>query len=435
MKTKRISFIFLLYLMPNFLFAQLNYSDAVQAALNQTTNGPELEKALQYFYKKGNDIEIKSINFLIENMPIHSSSNYYWADENSHKIEYNELSYRTFKEAIQAFEVLKKKFGRLHPVAFTYKDIDSITSDLLIENILLALKRNGENAKNMRDEEEFLEYVLPYRASIEPLQNWRKTYSEKFSKLINAQDPLDSQILSIGKNIKGWFTNSYKIENRGEPLPRLGALQLLTRQKGACEDIAGLAAFIARSQGYAAAVDFVPAWATASGVHFLNYINISPKVKHHYDAADGYLLDTLAREPAKVLRTTYSIQHKTIAYQLHNDTSLIPDNFMRLENYKDVTEEYWQTSDVTTHLFKPRSIVPQVAYLNVWNSAKWKPVWFAMLQNTGGAIFSNMCKGVVYLPSYYINGKMIPASWPIINGYNYVKILRPDTLNKTHYSY
>ena len=144
----------------------------------------------------------------------------------------------------------------------------------------------------------------------------------------------------------------------------------------------------------------------------------------------GRSLDTLSREPAKVLRTTYSIQPETIAYQLNNDTSLIPDDFMRLQNYKDVTHEYWQTSNVETRLFKPKTVIPKAVYISVWNFSRWRPVWFAKVKSMGTATFTNMCKGVVYLPMYYYRQKMIPAGWPVINAYNYTKVLQPDTLNK-----
>jgi hypothetical protein len=388
------------------------------------------EKALQYFYKTKDSIKIQSINFLIANMPVHNSKNYYWADGNGNRIPYNEMSYPDFKQSVAAFEEIKKQYTGVHPIPYSYRDIDSMKANMLIENIefaISAVKQNNKTNKNIFNDD-FFEYILPYRTSIEPLQNWRKIYNEKFIELIRKTELADTQMLRIGQNIKNWFTNTYKIENRGEPLPRLGALQLLHRAKGACEDIAGLAAFMVRSQGYAATVDFVPAWATASGVHFLNYINISPLTKHHYDAADGYILDTLAREPSKVLRVTYSIQPQTVASLLKNDTAQIPDNFMRLQNYKDVTDEYWQTADVSTTLFKNSNA--KVAYVGVWNLATWRPVWYSLVDNNAQAVFSSMCKGAVYLPMYYLNNKLTAAAWPVINGYDGQKTLQPDLVNK-----
>jgi len=412
------------------VLAQSKYPIEVENALKQTTNRPELEKALNHFYNTNDKMMISSINFLIANMPIHLSYNYYWVDEKQTRIPFDESKFASFKDAVTALENIKRKYGKIFPVPFSYRDIDSIKASSLIENVELACKSYNSNNNLGTSEKNFLEYILPYRTTIEPIENWRKVYTAKFAGLINNKTPLDSQVSSIGKNIRSWFTNTYKIETRNEPLPRLGALQLINRKKGACEDIANLAVFMARSQGYEATVDFVPAWATASGVHFLNYLKISPKVKPHYDAADGYVLDTLAREPGKVFRTTYSVQYETVAYQLHGDTSQIPNNFMRQQNYKDVTDEYWQTSNVNVSLFKS-PFKQTVAYISVWNYARWVPVWFGNIQSDSRTTFSRMGKGAVYLPLYYKNGKMIPAGWPVINGYYSTQVLQPDLFN-TH---
>ena len=86
------------------------YPPRVKAALEQTsTNRNELKKALNYFYKTGDALEIRSINFLVENMPIHRTMGYYWADEKGRRIAYNELDYPTFNDAVDAFEKLKIK--------------------------------------------------------------------------------------------------------------------------------------------------------------------------------------------------------------------------------------------------------------------------------------------------------------------------------------
>jgi hypothetical protein len=404
------------------------YPEPVQEALLQTkTNRAELTRALDFFYQEGDSQKIRSIEFLVENMPIHFSASYYWADSAGQRIAYNELDYPTFKDAKIAFDHLRAAKGKLHPVTYTYRDIDSIKADLLIADVNLSVDKLRAN--NGQFNEKFLDFILPYRTSIEPLQNWRLAYDKKFEGVIDTKQRSDTAALRIGQNIRTWFTNTYKIESRDEPLPRLGALQLLSRQAGACEDIAGLAAFMTRSQGYASAVDIVPAWATASGLHFLNYVDISPGARHHYDAADGYIVDTLSREPAKVVRTTYSIQKNSLAAIL-KDTSLIPDNFMRFQNFQDVTREYWQTSNIYSRLFRVVNFSPKAAFVSVWNYGKWKPVWYADRIKNDSARFVDMCKGAVYLPMFYYHRNMIPAGWPIVNGYSYTKVLQPDTMRR-----
>ncbi len=416
-------------------FSQMVYPEKVQTALNHTkSNRSELEKALNYFYKTGDSVKINSINFLIANMPIHFSQNYFWADSNNVRIPFKESDYDSFEKIVEAIEKLKIKYNKIHPVPYAYKDIDSIKAEMLISNVELAItsvkeKADAFNIKPLYDNE-FYEYILPYRTSIEPLEDWRKTYKNKFANLINLKSSPDSQMLSISQKINNWFINTYKIENRGEPLPRLGGMQLIRRKRGACEDIAGLSVFMARSQGYVASVDFVPAWATASGVHFLNYLRIPNNPKKHFDVSDNAVIDTFQREPAKVLRTTFSIQNNTVANLLKSDTSLIPMGYLRTENYVDVTNEYWQTSNLTTELFPTKNADIKVTFLCAWNYLTWRPIWYSMKNDNKKATFTNMSKGVIYIPMYYKDQKMIPAGWPAVHDFDTSYLLRPDTVHK-----
>src|SRR6476469_3602494 len=85
-------------------------------------NRAELEKAISYFKKTGDPLKLKAIYFLIANMDIHQSENYYWADAADKKVAYNEFAYSSFEKAVQAFEVLKSRTPGIHPVRFSEKD-------------------------------------------------------------------------------------------------------------------------------------------------------------------------------------------------------------------------------------------------------------------------------------------------------------------------
>jgi hypothetical protein len=198
--------------------------------------------------------------------------------------------------------------------------------------------------------------------------------------------------------------------------------------------VADLGVFTLRSIGIPATIDYVPAWATSSGNHTLNAA-FSPGGKPlHYDLL--YSSDSVydfIREPAKVIRTVYSKQQNTLPY--FEDINNIPPGFMRLTNYKDVTAEYWPVADVECKLFpkKTASNTPLVgrgiAYAATLSYAKWEPSWWGKVSGSS-VVFSNMCKGAVFLPMYYINNKLVPAGYPVASGYKYSKTLIPDTVNK-----
>jgi hypothetical protein len=420
--------VLLIVLSIGFTYVRGQYPADVKAALAQTkTNQTQLTRALNYFYNTGDSLKIKSVNFLVANMPIHSSQSYYWADSTGQRIAFNELDYSTYTDAINAFEQLKLQYGNLHPVAYAYRDIDSITADMLIENVELAIQKAKEAGSRLNAaDSDFFEYILPYRVSVEPLQNWRSKYAGRFMHVIDPTQPVDTQLLRLGEDIKKWFINTYDIQSRKEPLPRLGALQLLNRKKGACEDVAGLAAFMLRSQGMVGACDMVTWWATSSGKHFCNGTYNAKGEPIRFDAATSTVrLQQFAREPAKVIRTTYSNRKETIGNLLPQEQ--IPQGFMRTKNYIDVTHLYWPVDAFTVTPFVTAADA-SVLYACVFNNGHWQATWWAKNAREH-TTFNNMSKGVVYLPVTYSEHKITAAGWPVALGYNNRAILQTDIIH------
>lgn len=398
----------------------------VAAALAQTkTNKEELEKVIQHFRNSPDSLKLEAAYFLIANMDIHRSQSYYWADSVGNKIPFNELSYPDFSSAIQAFDNTKKNYQGIHPVSYSFRDIDSVKADYLISNIEEAfLLWKKPLAKNISFEN-FCEYLLPYRVSIEPLQDWRNTYEQRFKNDCLTPNT-DSSLVHIKKDITRWFTCTYNLEKRTDPIPRLGALQLLLRKKGPCEDVADLVTYSLRSQGIPSSIDYVPAWATSSGNHTLNVAFGSAGEKIHYDVLTSDSIKDFIREPAKVLRSTYSRQKNTLAnFEIAKN---IPEGFLRQSNYIDVTSEYWQTRNVICKVSNSED--KPIAYSAVFNHGHWQPAWWGFVRNDS-VLFTNMCQGAVILPMYYINGKLLPAGYPVASGYDATTTLIPDTLNRT----
>ena len=406
------------------------YPMEVESILKQSgKNRAELEKAILHFGTTKDTLKLKAVYFLIANMNIHSSANYYWADSLNKPLPFNELSYPTFEASLKVFEEVKKKTPGIHPVPVKYWDIDSIKGDFLIDNVERAFEAWKKPWAKSIPFDMFCEYILPYRISIEPLQNWRSSYMRQFE---STYDSISQKIYSdwspfLKRDLQHWFTNTYGIEGRKEPLPRLGAMQLLFRKKGPCEDIADLEIFILRSQGFPATIDYVPYWATSSGKHWLNVSFDQDFKPHPFDAASPNTDDSkLEREPAKVLRTTFSAQKGTVTDYSPADS--IPEGFMRHQNYLDVTSEYWQVKDVKCALF-PSKNRQKVVFACVFNYLDWRPAWWGLVKNDS-VNFTNMCKGAVYLPMDYRKGKLKAVGYPIVSGYTSSLVLKPDIMNK-----
>ena len=393
-------------------------------------NQKELQKAIDYFIGQKEPVKLQAVFFLIANMDIHFSINYIWVDGKGQKVPYDEMAFSTYTQALSAFNDVKKTTAGIHPQPVIYRDIDTIKSTLLIENVEEAFKKWKSPYARKLKFEEFCEYILPYRITIEPLQQWRAAYAKRFSYFspyVNKL-PLLSTLNKIGADYNKWFTNTYGKEVKKEPLPRLGAMQLLSRAKGDCENISDLETFMLRSQGIPVSSDFVPFWATSSGGHFFNAVyNQDGKtflfdpmriISKDYEEVQKIKLD---REPGKVIRITYAKQPQVLIAKL--SIHQIPDGFMRYANYKDVTNEYWEAKDIDVPLTKTGEST--VAFANVFNYGKWQPVWWGGIEQKS-VKFTQMSKGAVYLPTTYKNGVNKPAGYPIAVDYKSEIILKPD---------
>jgi hypothetical protein len=85
---------------------------------------------------------------------------------------------------------------------------------------------------------------------------------------------------------------------------------------------------------------------------------------------------------------------------------------------------------MTSRLFRLKADrMPNVAYAAVFNGGKWKITWWGKIKGDS-ATFHSMPQGAVFLPLFYIKGKLIPAGWPTVVGSERQITCSPDTLHK-----
>lgn len=407
-------------------FSQNLWENEIESQLKKAgKNRFELEKTLLYF--STDSLKLRATKFLIQNMDIHYSIDYFWADTLNNRIPFNELDYPDYITSKIALEEIRAKYKKITPLRTKYNDLNNIKADILIENIELAFEAWDHPFAKHLSFEDFCEFILPYRVSVEPLNNWRRLYRDKFSILISENDLKIEEVLrKIGTNFSENFKTNLGVKE--DHLPRLSALQLLHRKEGACEDCANFEVMRLRALGIPATLNIIPFWATSSGKHFLNSVIGETNKLIIYDVGktNHQINPTLDREPSKVIRCTYSKQKNTLAEL--KEHSEIPAGFLRSSNYIDVTDQFWEVKDVTCRLFD-NGKREDIVYACVFNYLAWHPTWWAKKENKF-ATFNKMSKGVIYLPTYYINKKNVPAGYPIAVGYNNELILKPDTLNK-----
>jgi hypothetical protein len=150
------------------------YPANVEAVLKKAgKNRQELEKAIRYYTNGKELLKTKAMYFLIANMDIHHSDNYIWVDGTGKRVDFDESAYPDFNMAVKAFNEIRDNYPGIHPEAFNYADIDTIKADFLIDNVERAFAYWKQPKAAGLSFADFCEYVLPYRVSVEPLQNWK----------------------------------------------------------------------------------------------------------------------------------------------------------------------------------------------------------------------------------------------------------------------
>ena len=400
-------------------------------------NRPELEKVLEHYKENDADsLKLKAARFLIMNMPGHRS--YTGKDIEEYYIEAEKIIFsdRNIDEKVSELNNLLIEYPSSE--FESVEDYSIITADYLIHNIDAAFNdwQKGSWAKGITFDE-FCEYMLPYKCvETQVFDNWRNTlqpiandtlsdfpYNDIWNKTpyhaaeaVNIK--LHDTIIVDAKEALKWHA-LYKI-----PF-------WCNIPSKSCETRTNTALAIMRSKGFAASYDFILQWATKANAH--SWLSILVDHNRRMICEGGhepFLPDMHPGEcKGKVYRRTYSPNQDLI--RLNKESKSVPPTFRNIF-MKDVTDEYASVVNPTfptlTNLRKPKE---KYAYLAVFNNIRWIPIDFSEIKNKKQVTFEKVEKGAVYLPTYYINGKVHPFNYPaLLNDKGHLIFLKPDTIHK-----
>ncbi len=406
-----------------------DYPEKVEAALQKAKeNRPVLEKLIEHYKSNPADsLKLKAAYFLIGNMDGHYYVKAKLVDTAGKKVDFDVLSYPDYKTMVKAWDSAEKKTGKMDFTRDTViYDIRSITYDFLKTNIDLAFKAWNNPWSDFLTFDKFCEYVLPYRGSNEPLEEWRQYFFDKYNwvadSLNDKTDPVEAAVL-INNEIKRWYSFDPLFYRHPTDL---GLDEMLEYKRGRCEDMTNLAIYVMRSQGIPVMSDYTPAWPNTGNNHAWNAL-IDRNGKVIIFMGDGanpgeYKLNN---KKAKVYRKTFASQDSCLA-MIKPSWEKVP-RWLSGKNYIDVTSSYIPVFRVNINLTYPPPDSVNYAYLAVFNSGEWKAIDWGKIAHDK-AVFKDMGGDIVYLPVYYKNGKLIPANEPFIlteNGKQ--KILKADT--------
>ncbi|MBC8527590.1 MAG: transglutaminase domain-containing protein, partial [Candidatus Cloacimonetes bacterium] len=358
-------------------------------------NKKELKKVLYHY--KDNPQKLEAASFLIANMQGHKYVEVGIFDSLDNQIVYDVLDYDNYHQIIDYLDSLEVEIGELHwDKVMEEKDIETVSSDYLIRHIDLAYDAYNTLswAKNL-GWKTFMEFVLPYRGSSEPISDWRTFFWEDFASFRDSTDDPIELATIINKKCREMFT--FKDVYYLHPTD-LGLEEMLETGLGRCEDMTNFTIYAMRANGLAVTSDYTPYWPNSSNNHAWNVLILSEDKAIPFMGAEAdpgkY---SIRKEVAKVYRKLFFEEDETLASKLNEDEKA--PAWLSGKNYRDVTDQYTETTDVRIDSLNSEK---RFAYLSIFNSNKWKAIHWAEIDSTGNAVFTKMGDNIIYLPMYFV---------------------------------
>ncbi|MBS3740701.1 MAG: transglutaminase domain-containing protein [Candidatus Cloacimonetes bacterium] len=382
-------------------------------------NKNELLQVLAHYQNDPKKLEAAS--FLIANMKNHKYVEVGIFDSLDNQIKYNVLDYDNYHQIKDFLDSVEVERGELKwDKVLEEKDAETISADLLIDNIDLAFQAYNTLAWTQNlGWQTFLEFILPYRGSSEPLSDWRTYFWEKFASMRDTiSDPL-TLANKINQKCREMFKfkDVYYMHPTDQGLP-----EMLETGAGRCEDMTNFTIYAMRANGLAVTSDYTPHWPNRSNNHAWNALILGEDKAIPFMGAEADPGEySLGKPVAKVYRKLFFKAENTLAEKLSENEKA--PAWLSGNNFRDVTPAYTETADIDIEYLKPQN---RFAYLAIFNSNQWKAIDWAVIDSSGNASFQDMGTAINYLPMYYRESdsltddegkpkwELIPASNPIL---------------------
>jgi hypothetical protein len=409
----------------------------VRQIINNTANKKELTKFVDYYYHKKDSLKTYAAYFIIRNL----DDQYFYKGKSvdSFKMLFNtldsivSLNIATPRSGWDTIMSMHKKINT--DSVIQVKDIDIVTSDLLISNVENAFKAWSFPWAKQLTFDQFCKYILPYKLKNERPEDWRILMIKRYSWIIDSlkdKTNIKEATALINNDLKKWFYINTKFNSPCDPT----CADLIRTKVGRCTEATQLTAYAMRAMGIPVTLDFTPSWANKSLGHDWNcllYKNTSivfmgtesnPGFEKIENSGYNFMGATgMKRKRAKIFRRSFEKIYTAINTSSKKE---IPALFQNT-HIEDVTNKFIPTSNV---IIKPDTIPASAsfAYLCVFNNRKWKPIYWGQITAKKEVKFSDMGRDVVYLPVTYLNNDVITMFHPFILSKNgEIKILLADT--------
>lgn len=392
------------------LFSCKPENKALEVALRFAgDNRAELEKVLQHYSKNPADsLKLRAAIFLIENMPGHYTLEGDVINRYREKI-YEDTTSSYFNKKILEISLCSMEWIR--DVSCKVEDLKTVKADFLIRHIDRSFECMSECPwlQNLPFHI-FLEYLLPYRFESERLDLWRDSLKLDSLALKGLDDMgnVKYNISSLG--------NNFALPNAQNHLSHQLSRKILKQNLySECLYNALQENFKSRVSCIPSSMHIMPFYANRNGFHCWNKV-----VNGEFKYID--LIGREDRKAAKVYQKTFSRNQTPVPVR----GEYIPE-FFQNPFYKDISNDYMHTANVSLSFRREKPIPVFHAYLCVFNDLIWQPVVLGEVQSSR-VKFENMGKKIVYLPVYYQKEEMVPFDYPfILHLDGSIQHLVPDT--------
>lgn len=423
---RRVIFLFLFFLTS----CDRTPRDVQLALKNSTENRVELQKVIEHFKLQKDENKLKAAYFIIANMPSHYSldtSGYESflqvlslldsirlknSDEDSIKFKVN-----------RAWNEVSSRLVYSNPILY---DLQHIKADSLINHIdrKFIAWRSNPYTKNLSFKL-FCRHILPYRPKDKILPDDYFIYNNA-SNLEIVKKLYPKNILEMADSILIKYNDIIYSAEILKNFPYLITSSAIQSKRIECEDRVWFNYYLLSSAGIPVAIDFIPNWGNRNAAHTWNTIVMDDdsypfepfystdrwEYKNIYNnkMEDGFVKWWGKFRLPKVYRVTFDKVENDIIKDDRVSIEDIPALF-RSDRVVDVSQEYFETSDIKLTLERSKPENTYYAYLCVQNRKEWIPVQYGKIKGNTVA-FREMGKDIVYLPIYYKDGIGIPAGEP-----------------------
>ena len=336
---------------------------------------PKLNRFILESMQTNDSLKMLSAYFIIENLHRNYIAYYKLVDSSGNVYNLHPKDFKDLKSLRIFMDSIENSYGKLIYSADSFSiDYASISSEFLTNNLNKAFETKSNNDLSVDyDFNTFLKYVLPFRVENENLENFRELLSDKFKPTIDKDKSLESNINSLNDQINKLVTYDERyIKNYSvQPIN-----DLLENGRGNLADINVLKVKVFRSLGIAACMDYSPFIADSSGLYSWTTVFTPEGKEIHLDISNGKLNFLLKNSINKVYRHTY-FEDSTSLFAFKNIKENTPPFLGHFNNF-DITSNYLPTTNISII----KSDTNKYFYLAVFNDGKWKPVAWAMNNNS-----------------------------------------------------